>query len=154
MASPFEGSDHIKPPDRKGPSNGDCLESGRRHMALVCKKLATDATLNEVLCICSGRRPVKTCTEGLAYKGPSCGVVAAKSSVNFCQKLPPFLFGDAPLKHSGRTFLIEFPFMDFVSFRTPDDVACFILVFRELLPIKVGQERISPRGDDIHYFVG
>ena len=25
MASPFKGSDHIKPPDREGPSNGDCL---------------------------------------------------------------------------------------------------------------------------------
>src|SRR3954464_11023731 len=66
MASPFEGSDHIKPPDRKGPSNGDCSESGRRHMALVCKKLATDATLNKVLCVCSGRCTVETCTEGLA----------------------------------------------------------------------------------------
>ena len=109
MASPFEGSDHIKPPDSKGPSNGDCLESGRRHMALVCKKLATDATLNEVLCICSGRRPVETCTEGLAYKGPGCGVVAAESGMNFCQKLLPFLFGDAPLKDSGSAFLYSSP---------------------------------------------
>ena len=25
MASSFKGSDHIKPPDRKRPSNGDCL---------------------------------------------------------------------------------------------------------------------------------
>src|SRR3954467_13830840 len=79
------GSDHIKPPDRKGPSNGDCLESGRRHMALVCKNLAKDTTLNEVLCDYSGRRPVKTCAEGLAYKGPSCSVVAAKSSMDFYQ---------------------------------------------------------------------
>ena len=29
MASSFMGSDHIKLPDRKGPSNGDCLESSR-----------------------------------------------------------------------------------------------------------------------------
>ena len=77
MASPFEGSNHIKPPDRKGPSNGDCLESGRWHMALISKKLATDAMLDEVLCICSGCRPVETCTEGLAYKGPSYSVMAA-----------------------------------------------------------------------------
>ena len=24
VASPFKGSNHIKPPDREGPSNGDC----------------------------------------------------------------------------------------------------------------------------------
>ena len=105
VASPFKGSDHVKPPDRKGPSNGDCLESGRRHMTLVCKKLAPDATLNEVLCVRLGRRPEKTCTEGLAYKGPSCGVVAAEFGMDFCQKLLAFLFGDAPLKDSDSAFL-------------------------------------------------
>ena len=62
-------------------------------------------------------------------------MVFAQSGMDFSQELPPFLFGDAPLEHSGRAFLIEFPFMDFVSFRTPDDAACFILVFGELLPI-------------------
>src|SRR4051812_13109645 len=128
MGSPFEGSDHIKPPDRKGPTNGDCLESGRRHMALVCKKLATDATLNKVLCVCLGRRPIETCTEGLAYKGPGCGVVAAESSMDFCQKLPPFLFGDAPLKDSGSAFLIKLSLMDLVGFRPPHYAACLILV--------------------------
>ena len=62
-------------------------------------------------------------------------MVPAQSGMDFSQELTPFLFGDAPLEHSGRTFLIELSFMDFVSFRTPDNVACFILVFRELLPI-------------------
>ena len=70
-------------------------------MALLCKKLATDTMLDKVPCVCSGRRPVETCTEGLAYKGPSYGVVAAESSMNFCQKLPPFLFGDVTLKDSS-----------------------------------------------------
>ena len=102
---------------------------------MIGKEFASDATLDKVLCIFSGRRPVKSCTEGLANKGPSCGVVTAESGMDFSQELPPFLFGDAPLKHFGRTFLIEFPFMDFVSFRTPDDAACFILVFGELLPM-------------------
>ena len=111
MASPFEGSDHIKPPDHKGPSNGDCSESG-----MVCKKLATDATLNKVLCGCSGRRPIETCTEGLSYKGPGCGVVPAESSVNFSQEISPFLFGDTPLKDFGRTFLVELSFMNLVGF--------------------------------------
>ena len=86
---------------------------------MVCKKLATDATLNEVLCVCSGRWPVETCTEGLAYKGPGCGVVVAESGMNFCQKLPPFLFGDAPLKDSGSAFFIQFSLMDPVGFRLP-----------------------------------
>ena len=107
-------------------------------MALVCKKLATDATLNEVLCVCSGRRPVKTCTKGLAYKGLSCGVVAAKSSTNLCQKLSSFLFGDAPLKDSGSAFLIKFSLMDFIGFRSPHYTACLVLVLWEFLPSKVG----------------
>ena len=29
MGSPFKESNHVKPPDRKGPCNGDCLEGGR-----------------------------------------------------------------------------------------------------------------------------
>ena len=128
MASSFKGSDHIKPPDYKGPSNGDCLESGRWHMALVCKKLATDAMLDQMLHICPGRRPIKTCTEGLAYKGPGCGVVAAKSSMNFCQKLSSFLFGDAPLKDSGSAFLIKLSLVDFIGFRSPHYAAGLVLV--------------------------
>ena len=62
-------------------------------------------------------------------------MVPAQSGMDFSQELPPFLFRDAPLEHSGRAFLIEFPFMDFVSFGTPDNAACLILVFGELLPI-------------------
>ena len=135
MASSFKGSNHIKPPDRKGPSNGDCLESGMWHMALICKKLATDAMLDEVLCICSGCRPVETCKEGLAYKGPSCGVVAAESGMNFGKELPPFLFGDARLEHSGRSFLIKLSLVDLICFRAPHNATCLILFLRVFLPI-------------------
>ena len=66
MASPFKGSNHVQPPNREGPSYGDCLESGRGHMALIDEELATDAVLDKVLCVCLGRRPIETCTEGLA----------------------------------------------------------------------------------------
>ena len=128
MGSPFEGSDHIAPPDRKGPSNGDCLEGGRWHVALVCKKLATNTMLNQMLCICSGCRPIKTCTEGLTYKGPGCCMVAAESGMDFCQKLLPFLFGDAPLKDSGCAFLIKLSLMDLVGFRSPHYATSLILV--------------------------
>ena len=83
---------------------------------------------------CPGRRPIKTCTEGLAYKGPGCGVVAAESGMNFCQKLPPFLFGDAPLKDSGSAFLIQLSLVDPVGFRSPHYAACLILVLGEFLP--------------------
>ncbi len=103
-------------------------------MALVCKELATDAMLDEVLCVCSGCRPVETCTEGLAYKGPGCGVVAAKSSMNFCQKFPSFLFGDAPLKDSGCAFLEKLSLVDFVGFRSPHYAAGLILVLGKFLP--------------------
>ena len=128
MASSFKGSDHIKPPDHKRPSDGDCLQSGGWHMALVGEKLASDATLDKVLCICSGRRPIETCTEGLAYKGPGRGVLAVDSRMDFCQKLPPFLFGDAPLKDSGCAFLIKLSLMDLVGFRSPHYVAGLGLV--------------------------
>ena len=111
------------------------MESDRGHMALIGEELATDTVLDKVLCVCSGRRPIETCTEGLAYKGPSCGMVAIESSMNFSQELPPFLFGDAPLERTGRAFLVEFPFVDLVSFRAPDYAECFILVLGELLPI-------------------
>src|SRR3954467_549936 len=75
VGSSFKGSNHVKPPDRKGPGNGDCVEGGGWHIALICKELTTNAALDQVVCICQGRRPVKTYTEGLAYKGPGCGVV-------------------------------------------------------------------------------
>ena len=123
-------------------------------MALICKELTTGATLDQVLCICPGRRPIKTCTEGLAYNGPGCGVVTAESSVNFYQKVPPFLFGDAPLKDSGSAFLIKLSLMDSVGFGSPHYAACLILVLGEFLPSEVGEEWFCPRGDDGHYYVG
>ena len=102
-------------------------------MALVCKKLATDAALDQVLCICPDRWQIESCTEGLTYKSPGCGVMAAESGVNFCQKLPPFLFGDAPLKDSGSAFFIQLSLMDPVGFRSPHYAACFILVLGKFL---------------------
>ena len=84
-------------------------------MALIGKELASDATLDKVMCICSGRRPIKPCTEGLANKGPSCGVVTAESGMNFSQELPPLFLGDTSLKNSGSTFLIEVSVMNLVG---------------------------------------
>ena len=103
-------------------------------MALVCKKLATDTMLYKMLCICPGRRPIKACTESLANKGPSSGVVTIESGVNFSQKVPPFLFGDTPLKDSGCAFLIKLSLMDFIGFRSPHYAACLILVLGKFLP--------------------
>ena len=97
---------------------------------MVCKKLATDASLNEILCVCSGRRPVETCTKGLAYKVPSCAMVAAESSMNFCQMLSSFLFEDAPLKDSGSAFLIKLSLMDLVGFRPSHNATCLVWVLR------------------------
>ena len=82
-----------------------------------------------------GRQPIKTCTECLAYKGPSCGVVAAESSMNFSQKLPPLLFGDASLKYSGSAFLIKLSLVDIVGFRAPHNAERLILILGEFLPI-------------------
>ena len=42
------------------------MESGRGHMTLIGKELATDAVLDKVLCVYSGHRPIETFTEGLA----------------------------------------------------------------------------------------
>ena len=96
---------------------------------MVGKELASDAMLDKVLCICSGHRPIKPCTEGLANKGPSCGVVTAESGMNFSQEVPPFLFGDTPLKDSGSAFLIKLSLVDLVGFRAPHNAMCLILVF-------------------------
>ena len=75
-------------------------------MALVGEELASDAMLDKVLHICSGRPPIKPCTEGLDNKGPSYGVVSAETGMNLSQELPPLLLGDTPLKDSGSAFLI------------------------------------------------
>ena len=97
-----------------------------------------------------GLWPVETYTEGLAYKGPSCGMVTAESGMNFSQELLPFLFGDTSLKYSGCAFLLEFSFVDLVGFRAPDNAARLILILREFSPIKVGQEGFGPWGNDCH----
>ena len=64
--------------------------------------------------------------------------MTAESGVNFSQEVPPFLFGDAPLKDSGSAFLIKFSLMDFIGFRSPHYTACLVLVLWEFLPSKVG----------------
>ena len=104
-------------------------------MALICKKLATDAMLDKLLCVCPGCRTVETYTKGLAYECTSCDMVAAKSSTNFGQELPPFLFGDTSLKYSGSAFLIHLSLVDLVGFRAPHNATCLLLVLREFLPI-------------------
>lgn len=85
-------------------------------MALVGKKLASDATLDKALCIYLGRRPIETCTEGLSYKGPSRGVVTTETGMNFSQELSPLFLGDISLEYSGSAFLVEFSAVNLVGF--------------------------------------
>ena len=81
-------------------------------------------------------------------------MVTIESGMNFSQKVPPFLFGDAALKDSGSAFLVELSFMNLVGFRASNDASSLILVLRELLPIKVGQEGLGPWGDYCHDYMG
>ena len=85
-------------------------------MALIGEKLASHTTLDKVLCICLGRWPEETDMEGLAYKSPGCGVVTAKTSMDFSQEMPSFFFKDTSLKYSGSTLLVEPSFMNLVGF--------------------------------------
>ena len=80
--------------------------------------------------------------------------MTAESGMNFSQQVPPFLFGDAPLKDSGSAFLIKLSLVDFVGFGSPHYAACLILVLGEFLPSKVGEEWFRPWGDNGHYYVG
>ena len=105
---------------------------------MVGEELASDATLDKVLCICSGRGPIKSSMEGLANKGPSCSVVPAETGMNLSQELPPLLLGDTPLKDSAGAFLIKLSFVDFIGFRSPHYAACLILVLGKFLPSSVG----------------
>ena len=102
-------------------------------MALIGEKLASNAALYEVLCVCSGSGPKETRTEGLTSKGPSCGVMATKTSVYFSQELSSLFFGDTSSKDSGITFLVELSFMNLVGFRPSNVATRLILVLRELL---------------------
>ena len=52
-------------------------------MVLIGEELATNAMLDEVLCICSSYWLVKAYTEGLAYKCASCSVVPAELGMDF-----------------------------------------------------------------------
>ena len=110
------------------------MESGRGHMTLIGKELATDVVLDKVLCVCSSCGPIKACAEGLADKYPSRSMVSVESGMDFSQELPPFLFEDASLEHSGCAFLIEFLLVDLVGFRPPHNATCLVWVLREFLP--------------------
>ena len=123
-------------------------------MALIGKELASNTALYKGLCICSGCGPEEAYTEGLVYEGPSCSVMAAKTSMDFGQELPPLFFGDTSLKDFGSSFLVEISFMNLVGFRASNDAMCLILVIRELPPIKVGQEGFGPWGDYCHNYMG
>ena len=101
---------------------------------MICTELATGAMLDQVLCICPGRWPIESCREGLAYKSSGCSVMTAESGVNLCQKVPPFLFGDAPLKDSGCAFLVKLSLMDLIGFRSPHYAAGLVLVLGKFLP--------------------
>ena len=46
VGSSFKGSNHVKPPDHEGPSDGYSFKGGGWHVALFSKKLATDASLD------------------------------------------------------------------------------------------------------------
>ena len=61
-------------------------------------------------------------------------MVPAQSGMDFSQELPPFLFGDAPLEHSGRAFLINLSLVDFVGFRSPNYATGLVLVLGKFLP--------------------
>ena len=60
--------------------------------------------------------------------------MTVESGMNFSQEVPPFLFGDAPLKDSGSAFLIKLSLMDLVGFRSPYYAAGLILVLGKFLP--------------------
>ena len=85
------------------------------HVALVGEELASDAALDKVLRVRSGCRPIKPSAKHFANEGPSCSVVSAGASVNFCQQLPPFFFGDTSLKYSSSAFLVEPSFVDLIG---------------------------------------
>ena len=84
-------------------------------MDLVGEKLTSDATLDKVLCVCLGRRPIETCMESLAYKGPSRSLVTTETGMNFSQELPPLFLGYTSLKDSGGAFLVELSIMNLVG---------------------------------------
>ena len=114
-------------------------------MALIGQKLASDTTLDKVLCICSGYRPKETFTEG-----PSRGVVIAETNMDFGQELPSLFFGDTSLEDSGSAFLVELSVVNLIGLQTPDNAAGLVLIFGEFFPIKVGQEGFGPLGNDYH----
>ena len=81
-------------------------------------------------------------------------MVSAETGVNFSQELPPLFLGDTSLEYSGSAFLVEFSFVDFIGFRTPNNAASLILILTELSLVEVGQEGFGPWGSDCHDKMG
>ena len=119
-------------------------------MTLIGEKLTPHTTLDKGLCVCLGRWPEETCPKGFAYEGPSCGMMAAQTSMYFRQELLSLLFKDAPLENSGSALLVQFTLMNFVGLRMLNYATSLILIIRKFLPIKVGQEGFGPRRNNSH----
>jgi hypothetical protein len=58
------------------------------------KKLTSVTTVDQLLCISHGRRPVETYSESFADQGPRGGVIAASTTMNFMDQLNTSFLSD------------------------------------------------------------
>ena len=95
---------------------------------MICEKLASNTMLYEVLRVFSGCEPKGTRTEGLTYKGLSCGMMATKTGVYLSHELSSFFFRDKPLEYYSGTFFVRFPLMDFIGLGALNDAIGLCLI--------------------------
>ena len=101
-------------------------------MALVSENLTSNAFLKKCSGVYSGRWPRKSGLEGLAYQGPSCGVMAAHAGVDFHKDLSSFFLRYTSLVDAHDALLVEFAFIELISLGSSNDPSCFNLVLGKL----------------------
>jgi hypothetical protein len=98
----------IEPPLREGPCNRYGAQFRCRRMRLRGKSLTCVATLDNVLGVMEGRKPVEPRSKSLGDEGLAAGIMPAGSFMNISKKCDFVLGCYAPLENPCGAALVEF----------------------------------------------
>jgi hypothetical protein len=96
----FERPNHIKPPYRKRPSDGNHPEFLSWHMSLTCKSLASVTLAHNLFSICMSREPIKTMTESFSYQRSLADMMTTITRVNLIENIMSFVRRNTPLENT------------------------------------------------------
>ena len=129
----LEWSDQIKPLDREGPRDGDCLQGLCWKVSLPSVKLASFAGSDHPRGVFYSSWPIKTLSEDVADEASGCRVVSAGTTLDFLQQFFSPVGGDAELKDSRVSFFVELTVDDGEGFGPACDASSLCSVGWQLL---------------------